>query len=233
MRSVSPDLTLLAAEDYCGVQGIRLAGDISARLDEVRGFMRSNGVRVGHWWVCERSTPADLEEQLLANGLVRVRGDYEVAGMLLGSEPPAAHPDIETRRVRNATEYADARELVYGVFNLAADRRSTRAELEAEFVDIGVDNAFYGAWIDGELVGVGRAFFAPQGATLSGGATLERARGRGVYSALVRARWDEVVRRGGGVLVVQAGSMSEPILRRLGFERVLQLRRLEDVPSKA
>ena len=89
--------------------------------------------------------------------------------------------------------------------------------------------AVYGAWLDGQLVAVGRAFFATEGAVLSGGATVEHARGRGAYRALVRARWDEVCARGGGALVVQAGSMSEPVLRRLGFEQILQFRRLEDV----
>jgi hypothetical protein len=156
-------MSLLAAEGYCAVQGIRFGADVLERVAEVRAFMRRHDVRIGSWWLCERSTPGDVEAQLSDAGLVQVPGDYEVAGMLL------------TR-----------------------SRRSARPA-------------------------------GPPGAILSGGATAEHARGRGSYRALVRARWDDVVARGGGALVVQAASLSEPILRRLGFEHVLQFHRLEDV----
>jgi predicted acetyltransferase len=66
---------------------------------------------------------------------------------------------------------------------------------------------------------------------LSGGATAPWARGRGAYRALVRARWEDAAARGTPTLAVQAGSMSAPILRRLGFEKVMQFRRIEDVAS--
>jgi predicted GNAT superfamily acetyltransferase len=55
---------------------------------------------------------------------------------------------------------------------------------------------------------------------LSGGATRPEARGRGAYRALVRARWDEAVRRGHPTLVAQASSMSRPVLQRAGFRQV-------------
>jgi hypothetical protein len=64
---------------------------------------------------------------------------------------------------------------------------------------------------------------------MSGGATIARARGRGAYRALVRARWDDAVARGTPLVAVHAGAMSAPILRRLGFEQVVRFRRLEDV----
>jgi hypothetical protein len=223
-------MTLLAAEGYCAVQGIRCGErDVVAELAKVRSFMREHDVRIGSWWLCERSTPVKVESELVSLGLKRIPDDYEVAGMLLDQEPPPAGPGVEARRVRTAEEYAAARALQYDVFDSPSGHRRTRAQLIEQFeghTDVG---AVYGAWIDDELVAVGRAFFAPQGALLAGGATVERARGRGAYRALVRARWDDVVERGGGVLVVQAGSMSAPILQQLGFRRVLQFRRLEDV----
>jgi hypothetical protein len=229
-RSISDGMTLLAAEGYCAVQGIRCGDDdVAAALANVRTFMREHDVQIGSWWLCERSTPVDLENELVALGLQRVAGDYEVAGMLLDHEPPPAAPGVDARRVRTAEEYAAARELQYDVFDSPSGHRRTRAQLIEQF-DRGSDvGAVYGAWIDDELIAVGRAFFAPQGALLAGGATLERARGRGAYRALVRARWDDVVERGGEALVVQAGSMSAPILRQLGFKQVLQFHRLEDV----
>ena len=90
-----------------------------------------------------------------------------------------------------------------------------------------------GAWLDGELVGAGAATPSSRGMLLWGGSVREDARGRGCYRALVRARWDEAVRRGTPALAVGAGPMSRPILERLGFVQVLEFRRLESVLSDA
>ena len=56
-------------------------------------------------------------------------------------------------------------------------------------------------------------------ALLIGGATLPEARGRGVYTSLVHARWQAAVERGMPRLVGQRRAESAPILERLGFER--------------
>jgi GNAT superfamily N-acetyltransferase len=63
---------------------------------------------------------------------------------------------------------------------------------------------------------------------LFGGSVLPAARGRGVYRALVRARWDHAVARGTPVLVVQAGAMSRPVLTGLGFESHCEIRLMVD-----
>jgi hypothetical protein len=60
---------------------------------------------------------------------------------------------------------------------------------------------------------------------------LPEARGRGAFRALVRARWDEAVRRGKPTLLVGAGKMSRPILERLGFATLAELHVLVDSAS--
>jgi predicted GNAT superfamily acetyltransferase len=67
---------------------------------------------------------------------------------------------------------------------------------------------------------------------LIGGSTASWARGRGLYRALVRARWDYAAARGTPALVVHAvPATSYPILVRLGFQEVCRIRRLEDARS--
>jgi hypothetical protein len=61
-----------------------------------------------------------------------------------------------------------------------------------------------------------------------GGGVLAHARGRGVYRALVHARWVDAVAAGTPALTVQAGAMSRPILERLGFQIVAELEILLD-----
>jgi hypothetical protein len=82
----------------------------------------------------------------------------------------------------------------------------------------------YLALLDGRPVACAHAVFAADGALLIGGATLPEARGRGAYRALVGARWDDAVARGTPALVVQAGAMSAPILEKLGFAAVAEIR---------
>jgi GNAT superfamily N-acetyltransferase len=83
------------------------------------------------------------------------------------------------------------------------------------------DRVLYLASIDGVPVAEGGIAATTAGPlVLSGGATRPEARGRGAYRALVRARWDEAVRRGHPTLVAQASSMSRPVLQRAGFRQV-------------
>ncbi|MDX6522817.1 MAG: hypothetical protein QOI17_330, partial [Gaiellales bacterium] len=63
---------------------------------------------------------------------------------------------------------------------------------------------------------------------LGGALTLPEYRGQGAYRALVHARWAEAAARGRGVLVTQSEPMSQPILKRLGFEVVGEISVLLD-----
>ncbi len=86
----------------------------------------------------------------------------------------------------------------------------------------------HAVWLDGQLVCTGTAAPTPHGFLLYGGATLPSARGRGAYRSLVRARWDDSVSWGTPVLITQGGSMSRPILERLGFAPVGHVQMLVD-----
>ena len=86
----------------------------------------------------------------------------------------------------------------------------------------------HAVWLDGEIVCTGTAAATEHGLLLYGGATKTSARGRGAYRALIRARWDDAVALGTPALITQGGSMSRPILERLGFERVGEVHMLLD-----
>jgi GNAT superfamily N-acetyltransferase len=207
--------------------------DADHAIATVREFMETTHTKIASWWLTELSTPGDVEERLLDGGLVIVDDDYHLDGLLLTREPPAGPPDVVARPVESAAEYVAATESMYEAFDLPADRRRDEAGLVAEHeLRQGADaEVVYAAWTEGTLVGYARSMQSPVGVFMSGGSVLPSARGRGVYRALVRARWDDAVARGTPALAVSAGAMSSPILRRLGFERTCQFRRLQDVRS--
>jgi hypothetical protein len=195
--------------------------------------MCTTGTAIASWWLSERSLPSDVEERLLASGLRRIESDYLLDGLLLTTAPPPAEPDIAVRAVASAAEFVAAMEAQYEAFGTPNERRRDAATLSEQYEVLRQSDvdAYYAAWIGGRLAGAGRAMFSPRGVFMAGGSTLPWARGRGAYRALVRARWDAAVVRATPALAVSAGPMSAPILRRLGFEKVCQFRRLEDVLS--
>lgn len=207
------------------VEGIRMRADQVARaVADVDALMHESDTRRTSWWLTERSTPDDLEERLLAAGCARHEEDYLHAGMLLTREPPAVD-GVEARQIETLDEFVEARHLQKAVFGTDGGEDLAAAwEVLADPI--------YAAWLDGRIASVGRVVFTRVGGYLMGGSTAKWARGRGAYRAVVRARWDEAVMRGTPALAVGAGPMSRPILERLGFEQVLQLRRIESVRSE-
>lgn len=208
------------------VEGLRV-DDVGVVVAEVDELVRKARVEKCSWWLSERSTPDDLEEQLLALGLTRDESDYLHAAMLLTSEPPRV--DVEVRQVETLEEYVEVRRITREAFG-NPEPQQPHEELAREW-ERRIDPSF-AAWIDGRMASVGSVVMTRVGGYLIGGATAEWARGRGAYRAVVRARWDAVAARGTPALAVGAGPMSQPILERLGFEQVLQLRRVESVRSE-
>jgi hypothetical protein len=213
---------------YAAVEGIRLANDeIDDAVADVARFLDESGARRASWWLTERSTPHDLEQRLLDAGLTRDDADYLHAAMLLTKPPPQV--DLEAREIATVEEFVEATRVQSAAFANPHIPEKSDAELAAEYEHLA--DPIFAAWVEGRIAAVGRAAFTPVGAYLMGGASAPWARGRGAYRAVVRARWDAAVERGTPALAVGAGPMSRPILARLGFEQVLQYRRLESVRS--
>ncbi len=215
---------------WAAVESIRLRdGEAAEAVTEVRGILERTRTRVASWWVSDRSTPADVEAQLVGAGLQVIPTDYRLDGLLATSPPPPGPPEVEVRRIDNVADWVEVRGLQEETFDNPPERRATPELLAAEFERTSA--VLFGAWLDGELAAAGAAMPTSRGMLLWGGATRPKARGRGCYRALVRARWDEAVRRGTPALTVSANEQSGPVLRRLGFEQVVAFRRLEDVLS--
>jgi GNAT superfamily N-acetyltransferase len=233
-----PGHDVVLADGYCVVFYGRSAWVHRIRLDEaaveqavadVRALVRERGLDEVSWWCGERSTPAHLPALLEAHGL----GPDDPAEMttLTIAAAPAGEPVVEVRRVESADDYLTALELDWAAFDVPLEeRRERRAAAGEAWPVIAADGrvSVHLAYLDGVAVGFGRAVLTPSAALLLGGATAPEARGRGVYTALVHARWRHAVERGVPRLVVAAGPMSAPILERLGFERLGRVRLLRD-----
>jgi predicted N-acetyltransferase YhbS len=217
--------------DWGSVSAVRVGADeVEALVGEVRALARTRNYV---WWIGPSSRPPDLVDRLQALGFVvptdRVGTLHAVA---LTEEPDATAPGIDVTRVTTYDDFVAAREVQWEAFATPAERRAaSRERLREDFeesIALEIPVTFL-ARLDGEPAATAMAVPAAHGVYLIAGATAPWARGRGLYRALVRARWDYAVERGTPALVSTADpNTSYPILKRAGFEDVCTIRRLED-----
>jgi hypothetical protein len=194
-------------------------------LAEVRATLRERD-RPETQWEVGSSAPRGLVEALLERGLAHDKDPYAVA-LVLTKDPPPAAAGLVARRVETFEEYAAANAVQWEAFEMPEeDVVENREQLPRRYRE--TVNVMHAVWLDGEIVCAGTAAPTGHGLLLYGGATLPHARGRGAYRALNRARWDDAVARGTPALITQGGTMSRPILERLGFERVGEVHMLMD-----
>ena len=200
--------------------------EVDAVIAEVRATLRERG-RTQTQWEVGSSAPPGLVDALLERGIERDKEPYAVA-LVLTSEPPPIAEGLTARRVETFEEYAAANAVQWEAFESSAEDIAEARELLPRRYRETV-NVMHAVWLDGEIVCAGTSAPTEHGFLLYGGATAKRARGRGAYRALNRARWDDAVACGTPALITQGGSMSRPILERLGFERVGEVHMLMDV----
>ena len=198
--------------------------EVDEVLSEVRAYLRGRG-RPSTQWEVGSSAPARLVEALLERGVEKDSDPFAVA-VVLRAAPPRVE-GIEARRVETFEEFAAANAVQWEAFDSNEAEIAEARELLPSLWEKGA-RLTHAAWLGGEIVSAGTCVPTEHGLLLYGGATVPRARGRGAYRALLRARWDEAVERDTPALITQGGSMSRPILERTGFERVGHVHMLID-----
>lgn len=200
--------------------------EVDAVIGEVRAALTERG-RTQTQWEVGSSAPAGLVDALLERGLARDKEPYAVA-LVLTSEPPPIPEGLVARRVENFEEYVAANAVQWEAFEVPEEDIVEAREMLPRRYEV-TPNTTHAVWLDGEIVCAGTSAPTEHGLLLYGGATVPRARGRGAYRALSRARWDDAVSLGTPALITQGGSMSRTILEKLGFERVGEVHMLLDV----
>ena len=214
------------------VDRLRIEPDeVAAIVGEVRRTLVEMGRSQAAWCVGPSTQPADLRDRLVELDMM----PYEdpplgpVGTAMAIVEPPRVG-DVSAirvemvRTIETSRQAADVQAEAAGMSE--SDRRGLPSALETRLRFQGEERTQRREWIafvDDVPVGAGGGWLLDHGITLAGAAVLPAARGRGVYRALILHRWNEAVARGTPALTVQAGSMSAPILRDLGFVEVARI----------
>lgn len=192
--------------------------EISAQIDRFAHLGRQF-----EWKVYGHDRPDDLGERLEAAGFEPEAEEtfmvFDLANGLPSAEPPSG---ITVRQVDDADGLSDVcavGERAFGVDYSALN------EIFLARVPLGTVT-FYVAYDGGEPVSAARLETPPDSefAGLYGGGTAPAYRRRGIYRSLVGVRAREAQRRGYRYLNVDAAPESLPILERLGFTALTNVR---------
>jgi GNAT superfamily N-acetyltransferase len=238
-RIIRPGFTIILSPSPSQSATSRLrttADGLDDTIAEIRQELREAGYTRNVWHVGPSCRPQGLSRALRARGFVpATRPPHEPAStaMALATAPAisSASAGIEARLVRNVDEYREVMRIAMAAFNESPEDAAAWYEAVPKLwgAHDGVNRYTHMAFLDGKPVGFGFATTCRNGVLLGGSGVLEEARGRGIYRALVAARWDEAVRLGKDGLIIHAGSMSRPILQKCGFETVCEIELLEDM----
>jgi GNAT superfamily N-acetyltransferase len=171
------------------------------------------------WKVYEHDRRPDLEERLVAHGFVR---DDDDPGQVMVLDVNQASPHLlqpvkaDVRRIHDVEMLKDVIHVldrVYGNDNAwVNDRLGGHLQIPGYL-------SIYVAYVEDQPASVAWTYF-PQGqfATLFAGSTIPEYRKQGLYTALLATRLQEIRQRGVQFAIVEAGSMSRPIVAKHGFE---------------
>jgi hypothetical protein len=230
-RFADERVCILQGSTWALIAGVNTsADDLDNLVAEVRSRVPQD--KEPSWDLGPSTRPESAHEHLSRNGFRTPRDGHPMVFALALTTEPNAPRDVEVLRVETFDQYKTAREIAWEAFDQPEDRRTKeRARLRQDFAEQARTNnpAAFLAMSDGKPAAVASAVRASRGVFLIGGATARWARGRGLYRALVRARWDYAMSLGTPALATHAvPETSYPILRQLGFEEVCKIHRLED-----
>jgi GNAT superfamily N-acetyltransferase len=187
--------------------------NVESAIEEQVAYFDSLGHEL-EWKAFSHDRPADLVERLVRHGFVP--DEQEAIVVLDVHAAPAEMFELQptVRRVLDPNELDAIR-----IIKEEPDNADRTERLAWEMRHTPEQLSVYVADVDGAAAACGWVRFPPNTAfaSLWGGSTLPALRGRGLYTALVRARVREARERGYQYVTVDAGHMSRPILERRGF----------------
>src|SRR3989442_7007334 len=218
----------MAVPSWNMVGRLRLEADeVETVVEELRATLRSRG-RPQAAWILGQHAAHNVRTRLVELGMTPYTDpplEPHYNCMALVRPPDAGAVDhVAVTLCETIEELEEGLRIGAEAFGIPADaQQSMRATFEMRLRLQREGRPFireYLAAIDGEAVGFRPARMLDAGINLIGAGGLPAARGRGVYRALVAARWEEAVVRGTPALTVQAGAMSRPVLEKLRFVTV-------------
>lgn len=201
----------------------------AGRIDEAIAWMRVRTDR-WRWLVGPTSRPLDLEERLLAAGLIQVGNSPGMAldldawqsGAVAVVPPPAGVTLERVSDEAGLARWRDVQQRGLGLDDEAAE--AWRVAHRRPGFDPASPLLNWLASLDGVPVAAAALFLGAGVAGIYNVCTVPEARGRGIGAAVTGAALREAASRDLRLAVLGSSEMGYPVYRRLGFHDVSRLR---------
>lgn len=196
-----------------------------ATIKQVIEFF-TKGQKAFSWVVGPRSTPADLGNRLVTAGLTKT---MEIAGMTLTDLriPIRVNPSVKIREATTPDERLTTSIMMARAFPFPEEIARHMGEVFSQVRDK-VKTRMYLAFLDGiaEPVATCTTLYIPNRpiVRMSGAATLEEYRGKGIYTAMTARRLADAYKDGAKAAIIEAKlATSASACRKLGFREICSL----------
>jgi len=171
------------------------------------------------WKLYEHDRAGGMKDRLTARGFVYEDEDPGQVMLLRVDQAPAHLLGQVTADVRRITSTDGLKDVVHVLDTVYGNQNGWVYDRLGGHLQVPGYLSVYAAYVKDQPAAVAWTYF-PQGqfATLFAGSTIAGYRRQGLYTALLATRLQEIRARGVGYAVVDAGSMSRPIVAKHGFE---------------
>jgi hypothetical protein len=171
------------------------------------------------WKVYDHDLLPSLKEELVSHGFAPDDDPAAVMVLDVKNTPLVSAPTrADVRRINTLEGLKD---IIYVLDNVWGGHNTWVNDRLGAHLQIPGYLSVYAAYVDDRPASIAWTYF-PHGqfATLFAGSTLAQYREQGLYTSLLETRLDEIRARGYRYAVVEAGSMSRPIVARHGFQHL-------------
>jgi hypothetical protein len=171
------------------------------------------------WKVYDHDLLPSLQEKLVSRGFVSDGGDSVMVLDVKKASPTLFQPvNVDIRRIDSL---AGLKDVIYVLDKVWGGHNTWVNDRLGNHLQIPDYLSVYAAYVEDQPASIAWTYF-PQGhfATLFAGSTINEYRKQGLYTSLLSTRLKEIRERGYRFAVVEAGTMSKPIVAKHGFQHL-------------
>lgn len=172
------------------------------------------------WKVYEHDLLPSLKDVLVGHGFAPDDDPAAVMVLDVKNTPLPSHQAVHAD-VRRIETLEGLKDIIYVLDNVWGGHNTWVNDRLGRHLQIPGYLSVYAAYVNDQPASIAWTYF-PQGqfATLFAGSTIAQYRKQGLYTSLLETRLNEIRDRGYHYAVVEAGSMSKPIVEKHGFQHL-------------
>jgi GNAT superfamily N-acetyltransferase len=172
------------------------------------------------WKVYDHDLLPNLKDELLSHSFVEDNDPASVMVLDLGNASSSLFQPV-TADIRHITDVDGLKDVVHVLDTVWGGHNTWVYDRLGSHLQIPGYLSVYVAYVENAPASIAWTYF-PRGhfATLFAGSTIAEYRKQGLYTSLLATRLQEIRERGYPFAVVEAGSMSKPIVAKHGFQHL-------------